>query len=162
MSETPDHVPGRVTYLVCVDDSEDCRVALRFAGLRAHNTDGHVVLLYVIEPADFQHWMAVGKVMEEEKRQEAEQIVQTLAAEVHDYAGVRPVLFVREGRKGEEILKLIDEEPGINVMVLGAAPEGQGSNDLVRMLTGELTKRLKIPLVIVPGDLTDKQLVQLT
>ncbi|MDP6351763.1 MAG: universal stress protein [Alphaproteobacteria bacterium] len=162
MGEAIEHVPGRVTYLVCVDDSEDCRVALRFASLRAHNTDGHVVLLYVIEPADFQHWMAVGKVMEEEKRQEAEQIVQTLAAEVYDYAGVRPILFVREGRKGDELLKLIDEEPSIDVMVLGAAPEGKGSNELVRMLTGELTKRLKIPLVIVPGDLTDEQLVQLT
>ena len=65
------HQPGKVKFLVCVDDSEDCRVALRFACLRARNTDGHIALLYVIEPADFQHWAAVGRLMEAEKREEA-------------------------------------------------------------------------------------------
>ena len=133
------HQPGKVKFLVCVDDSEDCRVARRFASLRARNTGGHVVLLYVIEPADFQHWAAVGRLMEDE-----------------------PVLIVREGRRGEEILKLIEEDPTIDIMVLGAAAEGHGSNELVRLLTGELTKRLRIPLTIVPGNLTDEQLESLT
>jgi hypothetical protein len=32
----------------------------------------------------------------------------------------------------------------------------------VRKLSGELTKRLKIPLTIVPGNLTDAELEKLT
>ena len=156
------HQPGKVKFLVCVDDSEDCRVALRFACLRARNTDGHIALLYVIEPADFQHWAAVGRLMEAEKREEAEKILQTLAAEVHDHSGIQPELIVREGRRGEELLKVINEDPSIDIMVLGAAPEGGGSNELVRLLTSELTKKLKIPLTIVPGDLTEEQLESLT
>lgn len=162
MSSDPGHVPGKVKFLVCVDDSEDCRVALRFACLRARNTDGHVMLVYVIEPADFQHWVSIGKLMEEERREEAEAILHELAAEVHDSLGVHPVFAVREGRKADEILQLIEEDPSINIMVLGAAPEGAGSNDLVRQLTNELTKRLRIPLTIVPGNLTDEQLIRLT
>ncbi len=167
MSETGDtpphrHQPGKVKFLVCVDDSEDCRVALRFASLRARNTGGHVVLLYVIEPADFQHWAAVGRLMEDESREEAERILQTLAADVIEHADIQPVLIVREGRRGEEILKLIEEDPTIDIMVLGAAAEGHGSNELVHLLTGELTKRLSIPLTIVPGNLTDEQLESLT
>lgn len=162
MAEAEQHVAGRVKFLVCVDDSKDCRVALRFASLRARNTEGYLVLLYVIEPGDFQHWLAVGKLMEEEKRAEAEQILNALAAEVHEFAGIHPVLVVREGRKADEILRLIDEDPTINILVLGAAPEGEGSNELVRKLSGELTKRLSIPLTIVPGNLTDAQLAMLT
>ena len=137
-------------------------MALRFASLRARNTGGHVVLLYVIEPADFQHWAAVGRLMEEESREEAERVLQTLAADVIEHADIQPVLIVREGRRGEEILKLIEEDPTIDIMVLGAAAEGHGSNELVHLLTSELTKRLSIPLTIVPGNLTDEQLESLT
>jgi len=162
MAEGEPHVAGRVKFLVCVDDSKDCRVAIRFASMRARNTKGYLVMLYVIEPADFQHWLAVGKLMEEEKRAEAEEILKALAAEVHDFAGVHPILVVREGRKADEILKLIEEDPTINILVLGAAPEGEGTNELVRKLSGELTKRLPIPLTIVPGNLTDEQLEKLT
>lgn len=162
MSETAEHVAGEVTFLVCVDDSDDCRVALRFAALRARNSHGHLVLLYVIEPADFQHWVAVKKLMGEERREEAEQILQSLAGEVQESFGIRPMLVVREGRSSDEILKLIAEDPSINILVLGAAPEGHGSNELVRKLSVEATKGLRVPLTIVPGNLTDEQLDKLT
>lgn len=151
-----------MTYLVCVDDSEDCHVALRYAAMRATNTNGHVALLYVVEPADFQHWVGVREVMETEAREEGERIVRELADEVYELTGLRSILHLRQGRKGEEILKLLGEDPTIDVMVLGAAPEGSGSNELVRLLTEELTKRLLRPLVIVPGNLTDEQLRALT
>ena len=68
MAGVPKHVAGRVKYLVCVDGSAQSRVAVRFACLRAKNTNGYVVLLTVIEPAEFQHWMAVEDVMREERR----------------------------------------------------------------------------------------------
>ena len=43
------HIPGKVKFLVCVDSSEECKVALKFACMRAKNSGGEVVLLYVIE-----------------------------------------------------------------------------------------------------------------
>ena len=156
------HEAGRVKFLVCVDDSKDCRVALRFACLRARNTAGRLALLYVVEPGDFQHWVAVEKLIGEEQREEAEALLEALAAEVQGFAGLRPELVVREGRRADEILKLIAEDPSINVLVLGAAPEGEGSNELVRGLSAELTKRLTIPLTIVPGNLTEAQLEDIT
>ena len=162
MADQQNHIPGKIRYLVSVDESDDCRVAMRLAALRARNTGGQVVLLYVIEPAGIQHWAAVSEVMADERRQEAEERLQALAAEVHNYADIRPVLFVEEGRKLEQILKLIDKEPDINAMVLGCAPDGKGSNDLVQELSNELTKRLRIPLLIVPGNLTDEQIKNLT
>ena len=162
VSNQQKHVPGKVTFLVCVDESDDCRVATRLAALRARNTGGRVVLLYVMESVGIQHWAAVSEAMADEGRQEAEERLQSLATEVYDYANVRPVLFVEEGRKIEQILKLIDSQPDINALVLGCAPDGEGSNNLVQELTNELTKRLRIPLIIVPGNLTDEQIQNLT
>mgnify|MGYP001290062335 FL=1 len=97
MTDKPKHIPGHITYLVCVDETDECRVAMRLAALRARYTGGQVVLLYVIKPAMFQHWAAVGERMAEESRLEAEERLQVLASEVNEYAGIMPVLFVKEG-----------------------------------------------------------------
>ncbi len=159
------HVPGQLKYLVCVDGGPDSKVAVRFACLRAKNTGGRVALLHVITPAEFQHWKAVEEVMQNERREETQRLLQDLAAEVNDYAGIIPELFVREGDIGAQILALINEDSGINALVVGAAPpskrEGsQGS--LISWLAGELAGSLFIPLTIVPGNLTEEQMLSLT
>ena len=160
--ELPEHIAGQVKYLVCVDGTVQSRVAVRFACLRAKNTSGYVVLLTVIEPAEFQHWMAVEDVMKEERRQEAEDLLHDLAAEVNEWAGVMPVFTVREGHIGEEILAAIEEDPTINFLVVGAAQPEAKRGSLISWLAGHLAGRLEIPLVIVPGNLSDDQLVNLT
>ncbi len=162
MVDVPEHEPGRVKYLVCVDGSRQSRVAVRFACLRAKNTNGYVVLLTVLEPAEFQHWMAVEDVMQEERREEAERLLQDLAAEVNEWAGVMPVLSVRSGRAGDEIIAAIDEDPSISFIVLGAAQDDDTHGKLVSWLASQVAGKLKIPLVIVPGDLSDEQLTDLT
>ncbi len=158
----PEHIAGRVKYLVCVDGTAHSRVAVRFACLRAKNTNGYVVLLHVIEPAQFQHWMAVEGVMKEERREETEQLLHDLAAEVNAWAGVMPVLSVREGELGEEILAAVEEDPTISFLVVGAAPPEAKRGKLISWLAGQLAGRLEVPLVIVPGNLTDEQLINLT
>ncbi len=157
----PRHIPGRAKYLVCVDDSPHSRVAVRFACLRARHTGGHVVLLSVIEPAEYQHWLAVEDVMNEERREEVERLLQDLAAEVNEWAGVMPVLLVREGRVGDEILAAVEEDPEISFLVVGAAAPPGGKGKLISWLAGQLANRLAIPLVIVPGNLTDEHLANI-
>ena len=58
-------------FLCVIDSTEEVRVAIRFASRRAARTGGRVALLYVMEPADFQHWMSVEEKMREERRDEA-------------------------------------------------------------------------------------------
>ena len=162
MAGTTEHVPGQVNYLVCVDGSAQSRVAVRFACLRARNTGGNVTLLTVIEPAEFQHWMAVEDVMLEERRQEAEHILQDLAAEVNEWAGVMPALNVRDGQIGDEIIASVEGDPTISFLVVGAAPPPETHGKLISWLASQLAGRLTIPLVIVPGNLTDAQLADIT
>ncbi|MCH7542374.1 MAG: universal stress protein [Proteobacteria bacterium] len=158
----PSSEPQERTFLVVVDNSEELHVALRFASLRAKKTGGRVALLYVVEPADFQHWMAVEDLMREEGRQEAEAVLQKYSAEVQEWSGKTPVFYLREGKLHDELLKLIEEDQSISVLVLGAATGKEGPGPLISSLTGKMTSDLRIPLTIVPGYLTDEQLESLT
>lgn len=145
-------------FLVVVDATEEMRLALRFACHRARHTGGRVALLYVMEPADFQHWMAVEEKMREERRDEAERVLQDLAAEAKELTGKMPVLHVREGVAGDEIVKLIEEEPGISVLVLGAGTDKNGPGPLVTSLAGKLSGEFPIPITVVPGNLSEEQI----
>ena len=46
-------------FLVVADDSSEFDAALRFACRRAKSVGGRVVLLKVLEPAEFEHWSGV-------------------------------------------------------------------------------------------------------
>ena len=149
--------PDRV-FLVVVDDSDEMAVALRFACRRAQHTGGRVALLYVVEPADFQHWMAVGDLMREEARSEGEQLLQKLATQVNEITGALPMLFVREGSRREQLLKLIEEEPSISILVLAADTGSRGPGPLIEALTGKFIGKIRIPMTIVPGNLANEQI----
>ena len=141
-----------------MDDTDELEVALRYACRRAKRTNGRVALLYVMESSEFQHWMAVGDLMREEARNEGEQLLQRLAARVNELTGDLPILHVREGDRREELLKLIDEEPSISILVLGASTSSEGPGPLIQFLTTKAMGRLRIPVTILPGGLSDDEI----
>ncbi|QQP89673.1 universal stress protein [Skermanella sp. TT6] len=149
-------------FLVVVDDSEELNIALTYACLRARNTGGRVALLYVIEPSDFQHWIAVEDIMREERRTEAEQVLQRHAKQVNEITGTLPILYVREGERRDELLGLINEEPSISILVLAAGTGPEGPGPLVTHLAGKGVGKLRIPLTLVPGSLRREQLDLIT
>ena len=91
---------GNRTFLVVVDETEEMRVALRYASRRAKATGGWVALLYVIDPSEFEHFMGVREIMREEKRQDAEESIQKLADVIVEDGGQIPVVYLREGVSG--------------------------------------------------------------
>jgi nucleotide-binding universal stress UspA family protein len=148
-------------FLVVVDQSAELKLALRFAARRARATGGRVAMLYVTEPAEAE-WLGVGDIMREERRTEAEQRLQELSTQVQTLSGEMPVLYVREGTVREELLKLIDEEPSISILVLGADVGTSGPGPLVTALAGKFASKLHIPLTIVPGSLTEAEVDAIT
>jgi nucleotide-binding universal stress UspA family protein len=145
-------------FLVVVDDTEEHGVALRYAARRAAHTGGRVALLYVIEPGELQHWIAVERLAREERRDEAEQVLQRLCDEVAPLAGSMPIVYLREGRQRDELLALINEEPSISILVLAAGTGPEGPGPLVSYLSGKPAARLRIPITIVPGGLSPEQI----
>jgi len=149
-------------FLVVVDETEEMRVALRYAALRARRTGGKVALLYVIEPSDLQQWMAVESLMREERREEAEALLQKLSGETADLCGSLPIVHIREGRRRDELLALLDEEPSISILVLAAGTGPEGPGPLVTSLVGKMSGKMRVPITVVPGSLSDEQIAVLT
>lgn len=150
--------PAPRVFLVVVDETEEMRSALRYACRRAQHTNGRVALLMVTEPAEFQHWLGVGRVMEEEARVEAEQRAQTLAAQVFEQTGRMPVVHIREGQRADELVKLMQEDPTISLLVLATASGASNPGPLVTFLLGQIGHRIRIPVTLVPGELSAEEI----
>jgi len=145
-------------FLVVVDDTEELQVAVHYAARRAAHTGGRVALLYVIEPSELQQWVSIENLAREERREEAEQLLRRLCDEIAPIAGSMPIVYIREGRRHDALLSLINEEPRISILVLAAGTGPEGPGPLVTYLTGKSAARLRIPVTIVPGGLTMEQL----
>jgi nucleotide-binding universal stress UspA family protein len=154
VSGPPNASPLPRVFLVVVDETEEMRAALRYACRRAQHTSGRVALLHAVEPVEFQHWLGVGRVIEQDARAEAELRMQTLAAEVFSQTGSMPVIHIREGQRADQLVALLQEDPTISLLVLATAPGGSTPGPLVTFLLGHLGRRVRIPVTLVPGELT--------
>jgi nucleotide-binding universal stress UspA family protein len=125
------------------------------------HTGGRVALFYALEPPEFQHWLGVERVMQEEARQHAEQILQELAAKVQAATGKTPVLYLREGVRREQLLALIEEEPSISLLVLGMASGREGPGPLVSYMVTQ-GQPIRLPVTLVPGQLSEAEIDAVT
>lgn len=160
-AENPNRGAGRV-FLVVVDESPEMDLALRFACRRARHTGGRVALLYVTEPSEFQNWLTVGDLMRDEARHKGEQVLQRLAGKVNEWVGRMPILHLREGSRRDQLFQLIEDEPDISILVLGAATGKGGPGPLVAALTGKHIGRLRVPVTIVPDNLASDEVDSLS
>lgn len=145
-------------FLVVVDDSEEMHQALQFACGRAKAVGGKVALMYCIAPAEFEYWAGVGELMRQEAREAAEERMTIHAEYAKGLTGEIPVLFVREGDTSDELLALIDEEPSISLLVLGADTQSETAGPLISFLMSRGASRCRVPITVVPGNLSDEQL----
>jgi len=145
--------PLRV-FLVVVDETPEHRIAVHYAARRAAHTGGRLAMLYVIEPSELQHFMAIEELARAERREAAEELLQQLCDETAPIAGSMPMVYIREGRRHDELMALIGEEPGISILVLAAGTGAEGPGPLISYLTGKPAARLRIPITIIPGGLS--------
>ena len=149
-------------YLVVVDESEELHQALLFACLRSRRTGGNISLLYVIAPAEFAHWAGVGELMREEARAEAEDKLRVHSEYVQQLTGRMPEIHIREGDIADQVIDMINEQESIALLVLGADTHSDSAGPIVNYLTGRGASRCRVPITIVPGNLTDAQIEKLT
>jgi nucleotide-binding universal stress UspA family protein len=141
-------------FLVVVDKTSECKVALRFAARRAQHTGGRVTLLCVAQPADFQQWKGVEEIMKDEAHQEAEGLIYTAAKQVNDLTGLVPELVISHGRADECLKALLDADRDISILVLAASTAKEGPGPLVALFARP--GAYPIPVTIVPGSLNDE------
>jgi len=151
-------------FLVVVDDTPEFEAALRYAARRARSTGGRVALLRVIPPAASDaHWAGVREEIERQTRVEAEALLNKWAEEAHARSGEVPVLLIERGEPQAAIRKAVGEDPDIKILVLAAGEGARGAGPLITAVLkqgGAFTGR-KLPVTIVPGELTDNEVEDL-
>jgi nucleotide-binding universal stress UspA family protein len=149
--------------LVVIDDSPEMEVALRYASLRARQVHGRVAILTIVEPVVGDALMGgISDLMTEDRRNASEQLILRAAAKAQEWSGATPILYIREGDRHDELLKLVAEEEAISILVLAADTGSRGPGPLIRDLTGKMIARLRVPLTIVPISLSDDDIVAIT
>lgn len=148
----------RRKFLAVVDETPECDRALVYAASRAARTGGVLVLLYVIHPGDFQHWLGVENIMRAEAMDEAEDRLAKMAERVRALTAIDPELVIREGKPIDAINALIEEDRDIAILVLAAATGSDGPGPLISAIAGKAGAGFPIPVTIVPGTLSDEDI----
>jgi nucleotide-binding universal stress UspA family protein len=145
-------------FLVVIDDTPECDRAVYFASRRALRTGASVIMLRVIETQDRnQQWLGVADIMRAEAHEEANAVLDRHAARAASITGTMPERVIREGEKTEQMLKLIEDDEDIALLVLAAAISKEGPGPLVASFAKNAGK-FPIPVGVVPGHLSDEDL----
>ncbi len=145
-------------FLVVIDDTPECVIALSYAARRAQHTGGAVVLLYVIEPEGPQSFLGVEEVMRAEALEQAQTTLAKFAARVRDLVTLDPEMVIRVGKRPEEVRNLIEADEDIAILVLAAGETSEGPGPLVTAIATRGAGSFPVPITIVPGTLTEEQL----
>ncbi len=149
-------------FLIILDDTPEMLNAMRYAALRAQKTGGGVVMLAVISPEEFQHFMGVADVMRAEAHEKIEAHFQVFKDRMEKREGITPTLVVREGDKVDAVIEHLKSDPEIGVLVVGAGTEKGGPGPLVAALTGRRLADLRVPITVVPGSMTKEDIIAAT
>lgn len=152
----------RAKFLVVVDDTPEADRALYFAARRAARTGVGLTLLCVMSAADFQAPLGVGDAMKAEAEEEAGKMLDQAAQRARTIAGIDPERVVRTGAKVDEVIRLIEEDEDVALLVLAAGTSTEGPGPLVSMLAGTAGATFPVPIAIVPGHLADEDIDAVT
>ena len=142
-------------FLVVIDKTPECAVALRFATRRAQHTGGRVTLMCAATLPDFQQWRGVEEIMRDEAHAEAEALLHDAAKIVNELGGILPELVIPYGLVTDCLAQLLKEDKDISILVLASGTGKEGPGPLVTMFG---TAVQSIPVTIVPGNFTDAQI----
>ena len=149
-------------FLVVVDDTPEFEAALYYAARRARSTEGRVALLRVLASGTDEHWSGVREEIEREQRAEAEALLSRLGDVVAERSGAAPLFLIECGETQDVLKRVVAADPEIKILVLASGAGSRGPGPLVSAVlkTGGLGPR-KLPVTIVPGELTDAEIADL-
>ncbi len=144
--------------MAVVDETPECGRAIRFAARRVARTGASLVMLAVAEPPESFELFGVGDAMRAEAEAEALDRLEAAAAHARAAAGVEPERVLRVGDTAEAIAGVIAEDEDIAFLVLAAGTGKEGPGPLAPPIAAKGASTFPIPIVIVPGGLSDEEI----
>ena len=149
-----------IIFLVVLDDSEEMFRALRYAARRSSRNNGRVALLYTFDTLEFSHWKAVEDIAEAESRDDAESKIKEYENFILEFTNKKPKKFIMKGDRVECIINFLSDNKFISNFVL--ASSNSGSDSLISAFTGKQMSKIKVPLTIIPSNLSEEEIDKLS
>jgi nucleotide-binding universal stress UspA family protein len=144
--------------LVIVDDTAEGDRAVHYASRWAVRAGGGVVMLRIVEVENQnQQWLGVADIMRAEAIEEANTALDRASGRANGIAAITPERVIREGDPTEQMIDVIDKDVDITMLVLAANPGPEGPGPIVTAMANAVGT-FPVPVLIVPGDLTDAQI----
>jgi nucleotide-binding universal stress UspA family protein len=143
--------------LVIVDDTAEWDRAVRYASRWAIRAGGGVVMLRIVETEDQnQQWLGVADIMRAEAMEDANAALDRASGRANGIAAITPERVIREGDPTEQVIDVIEKDVDIVMLVLAANAGPEGPGPLVSTMANAVGT-FPVPIVIVPGDLSDPE-----
>lgn len=133
--------------------------ALVFAGLRAKTLRAGLVILRCAKVPGMGGWIGLDKDISQDALDSARLAATQHADKVEARTGVMAEVIVSEEEPVDAIRKVVDADNTIKMMVLATGFGRGGPGPLVsRLAKGKPLAGRPLPVTVVPGDMTDRQL----
>ena len=145
-------------FLVIVDETKELEKAVYFAAKRAIATEGELLLLCIVDPAINAQWARIENLIEQEATSEAKKLCRMWSQKIKSQFNIESEMIIKIGDRTDELLKLVEEDQSIRFLVLASSENSEDPGPLIKVLTGKKIKNLNIPLVLIPGSLSEKDI----
>jgi nucleotide-binding universal stress UspA family protein len=144
--------------LVIVDDTAEWDRAVHYASRWAIRAGGGVVMLRIVEVDNQnQQWLGVADIMRAEALEEANAALDRAAGRANGIAAITPERVIREGDPTEQMIDVIEKDVDIAMLVLASNPGPEGPGPIISAMANAVGT-FPIPVIIVPGDLSDTEI----
>jgi len=149
-------------FLVCVNNNEHSLTALKFAALKAKYLNANVDLVHVIDTTEFQGMLSVNEAMLDELFVKAEDFLQQFLEKANDISKIYPSVSLETGDIKNKILKMIEQDNSITLVIIGISTKSPSNDTLIPWLIENISSKMQIPIMIIPGNLTEENLKRLS
>jgi len=141
------------TIIVCLDLVRNSDTALFYACHLAKKSNFAVQILVIIESA--KSLLFVSKAVNKDRRVIVEKQLKKLIDNIHAKIGIVPAISIRDGEVVTEIFSELKANKNCVMLVFEQSYKFQTDNTLPK-LSLQIGNKIKVPLVIVPDNLSDE------
>jgi nucleotide-binding universal stress UspA family protein len=153
MTENKNNSIKQPTIIACVDISNASNMALQYACQKAKKLDFILKILIVME-ASHKNLMFGSRIIAQDKRKNFEEKSKKLVAEIEKKIKITPIISLREGDIMNEIIQEVKNTADCAMLVLGKSQNTMSDNSLLPKIVQKISNKIKVPVTIVPENLS--------
>jgi hypothetical protein len=142
------------TIVVCVDTNNASITALRYACYRAKKL-GFAVQVLVVMDVSHKNLLFGSRAISQDKKQQIEKKLQKLLDGIYSETAFIPAVSIREGDITSEIIKEIRSIPKCANLIFGKSNNPLSDNTVLPKVIQKISDKIKVPVVIIPENLTE-------